>query len=131
LGDVLGGVVEDPVLEALGEVAAQAVHLGLDPIGDLERVGAGCGVDRDGDGRGAVELGEPLVALGAELDPGHVLDPDQLPLLAPLDDDVLELLGGLEPAEGVDGVLERLVVGRRLTADLARRHLDVLLRRAR
>jgi hypothetical protein len=54
LHDVLGGVVEDAVLEALGEILTEAVHLGLDPVGHVEGVGAGSRVDGNGDGRRAV-----------------------------------------------------------------------------
>ena len=110
-----------------GKSCAQPVHLGLDAVGDLERVGAGGWVDRDGDRRRAVELGEPLIGLGAELDPGDVPDSHELALLAAFDDDVLELLDRLEPAEGGDRVLEGLVLGRRLAADLTGGDLDVLL----
>ena len=78
LEDVLGGVVEDAVFEALGEVGAEALHLGLDPLGHLEGVGPRRGIDGDGDGRCAVELGVPHVALGAELDAGDITDANQL-----------------------------------------------------
>ena len=47
-------------------------------------------------------------------------------LLTAFDDDVFELLNRLEPAEGGDRVFERLVLGRRLAADLSRGDLDVL-----
>ena len=51
--------------------------------------------------------GERVVRLGAELDPGHVAQVDDLPGPAGLDDDPLELLRVGQPAEGGDGHLER------------------------
>ena len=47
--------------------------------------------------------------------------------LAGLDDDVGELLGIDQPAQGVDGQLELLALGNRLLADLAGGDLQVLL----
>ena len=44
-----------------------------------------------------------------------------------LEDDVVELLGVFQTAERGHGVLEHLAVRRRRLADLAGRHLDVLL----
>ena len=70
-------------------------------------------------------------ALGAELDPGHVLEPDDPAVGIGLEDHVAELLGIGEPAQRGHGVLEDLAVGHRRLADLAGGDLDVLLLRSR
>ena len=68
------GVVEDLVVEVLGEALLQLVHDLADLLGDLDGVGAGRLVDADRRRRRAVEAAVALRALGAELDPRHVLD---------------------------------------------------------
>ena len=103
----------------------------LDLAGDVQRVGAGKLEDGDAGGGLAADLAPLVVDLGAELDAGHVLEARQgdpgPSLVAGLDDDVVELLGVAEPPERRDGVLERLVRGRRVLADLAGGDLHVLL----
>ncbi len=108
LRDVLGGVVGDRPLEPLGEVAGEVLHRRPDPVRHRQGVGAGDLVDAQKARRLAVELGVPGVALGPELDPGHVADPDHLAPFAALDDDVLELLDLGQASQGGDRVLEVL-----------------------
>ena len=68
-----------------------------------------------------------VLALGAQLDPADVLEVGDLPVGAGLEDDVRELLGLDQPAEGAQRVLEVLARGDRRLADLPGRHLHVLL----
>ena len=72
LADILGRVVDDPVLEARGEALGEPVHALADLADDVERIGVGVLVDRHRAGRLAVEPAGGVVVLRVELDPGDV-----------------------------------------------------------
>ena len=141
LVDKGGGVVNDAVVQAIDEALLQLLHFVADALRGLDGIGAGKLEDVQGDGGFAVEGAGLIVLLGAELDPSHIAEADDADGLrhgagrdrlrrgaaAGLDDDVGELFRIGEPAEGVDGELELLALGRRLLTDLAGSHLKVLL----
>jgi hypothetical protein len=101
------GVERDPEDETLRKLARQLAHLGVDRVAHVERIGPWRLEDRHSRRRVAVEREHLPVGLGAKLDPADVADARGLPLAARLHDDIGELLGVVEPAEHVEGVLER------------------------
>ena len=119
--------------------------MAYNPLGGCQGVGAGKLVDRQRDRGLAVERAGLVVLLRTELQPGDVAqadDADRLAgirvlrgagrgavaaALADLENDVAELRGIGQPAEGVDGQLELLAQRDGLLADLAGRDLQVLL----
>src|SRR5262249_12608169 len=117
----------DRVGHALGEIARQVIHPSLNPFGDIERVGAGR--QENGHARRLllVEIEELAVGLGTELDPADVAYTRHVAVGAGLDDHGAELIRIVEATGYFDRVLERLVVGRRRRADLARGDLLALL----
>ena len=85
------GVERHRIDEPLRESARQVLHLGLDRLLDLQRIGAGRLVDADAGGLLAVK-GEVLtVSLRAELDPTDIAQAGDLAIVAGLHDDVLVL----------------------------------------
>jgi len=125
----LGRVKRDGILDALRKPLAELLHEGFYLIGDIEGVGAGKLEDADASRRMAILLAELTVGLSAQLNPRDIPDADDAPAQARVDfdNDVLELLDILQPAQDIDGVLEVLGIGSRWHADLARRNLIVLL----
>ncbi len=126
-----GGVVDDVVLDPLGEILLQALHGGADGVGHLQGVGARALEDRQGDGFLVVEVAAQGVVVRAELDAGHVAQVADLASRARTHHDVAELLLGGQAALGVDGDLEVGLAGRGRRADLAGGDLDVLLAQGR
>ena len=159
LADERRGVVDDLVIQPVGEARLQLLHLGVDAVGGVQRVGAGQLVDRQRHRRLAVERAGLVVLLRPQLDAGHVAQPDdagglrrrsaaepadrrsgrwplepaarpvpagrgrlrQRVARAGLDDDVGELLGVGEPAQGVDRELELLALAGRAAGRSGRR----------
>ena len=76
LADERRGVVGDLVVDAVREARLQLLHLGPDPVGHVQRVGAGELKDGQADGRVAVEGAGQVVVLGAQFDAGHVAEAD-------------------------------------------------------
>ncbi len=119
-------VVDDVVVDALGELLREPRHRLAHLVRDVDRVAAGTLVDRNR-GRGlAVEQRAQRVGARAELDARDVAQARDLTVLADLDRDVLELFLRDEPALRVDQQLEVGAVRRRRRAELARGHLHVL-----
>ena len=114
-----------PCREALG----QLLHLGVDFVGDRNRVGVRQKGDLDPGCRPAVEIKRRAVGLGAELDTADVADSGDLSAICgiDLDDDVLELGGIVQAAFEVERILEILALRRRRRADLAGRDFLALL----
>ena len=81
---------------------------------------------RPGDGRPSSRAERVLVP-GPQFGPADVPEVGDFPVRAGLENDVGELLGLDQPAEGAQGVLEVLALGDRRLADLPGRHLHVLL----
>ena len=80
----------------------------------------------------AAHAAKIAVKLLVQIDPGNIFHPHQLcgfTLLAAhaLDDDIFELLGVGQPAQGVDRELEGLIGRHRRGPQLPGHHLDVLL----
>ena len=98
----------------------------------LQRVRSGELVDVHPHARLAVEAADLVVLLRSQFDPGDILQPDDdrrsapFPRLVFLDDDIAELLGGHQPAEGRQRCLERLPFRCRLLADAAGGDLEIL-----
>ena len=120
--------VGQPLREDLGHVRHGRPHL----LAQIDGVRARQGVDEDLRGLVPAHPGKVAVHLLAEFDPGDVLDPDDLRRLAilgwhGLDDDILELRDLVQPAQGVDGKLEGLIVRHGRAAELTGHHLIVLL----
>src|SRR5437763_1761768 len=86
--------VRQGTAEAGREGALQLLHLLLDQGGDGERIRLGRLVDGQAGGGLAVDIEVRGVGLRAELDPRHVLQPQDAATIAArgLDDDVGELL---------------------------------------
>ena len=124
--DELGGVEGHHVVDAGGELLLQLVHPGAHFVRHFERVGAGLQEDAHAHHRLAEQRGAGVVVLGAELDPGHVLDAQHATRAGGADDDVAELLGGGQAPLGGDGVHQLLAGGGRLLADLPGGVLAVL-----
>ena len=120
-------VVDDGESHPLGEAFFQFAHPGLDAVGHVQGVGARQLEDRQAYRRLAVQRQGIVLILGPQLRSRHVLEVDDLAVRAGLEDDVGELFGLDQPAEGVDGILEVLALGDRRLADLPGRHLHVLL----
>ena len=120
-------VVDDPVVHALREILLELLH-GLAHRRRTARARWRPGAWKIGmasDGL-VVEQAAHAVGLRAELDARDVAQAHDLAVVAGLDDDVAELLLVGEAARGVERDLE-LGVGRGRRADLAGRHLHVLL----
>jgi hypothetical protein len=124
-----GGVERHVVGEAGREGLGELRHLGVYPLGHVERIGVGQLVDRDPGVGLAVDVRGLGIGLRAQLDPADVAHPHDLAAVAlvGLDDDVAELLGRAEAADDVDRVLEIEPLGGRRLADLARRDVLALL----
>ena len=120
-------VVRDRIGETFRETRRQLRDLGLDRLGDVERVRTGRQEDADERRRLAVDAADELVVLRAELDARDVGQPHGGAVGIRADDDLLELLGIREPAARGDRVDEVLPLRRRRLADLACRELRVLL----
>ena len=103
--------------------------LALTALGGFQRVGAGQLIDRQGDRGLAVERAGLVVALGAELDRGHVRRRTSRPSASFLRIDVARTASAsVSRPKRRDRVLKHLAVRHRRLADLPGRDLDVLLR---
>jgi hypothetical protein len=128
LGEGVDDLLDGGVDEARDVVADRVVHArregrrldrlqgGLDVLDDLLRVAPERLLQDDGRGRVTVEVGVDVEELAAELDPGDVLQMQDVAVRRGPQDDVLILLGGVEAALVDEHVLERL---RRLAGGLA------------
>ena len=121
------GVVGDEVMQPLGEAGFLLPHRGLDAVGGVERVRARQQIHGNSRRRPAVQPAERVLVSGPQVGPADVPEVGHFPVRAGIENDVCELLGLDEPAEGAQGVLEILAVGDRRLADPAGRHLHVLL----
>src|ERR1700751_5798800 len=97
------GVVNDLILQALRKSLGQLLHGGRHQVGGGHRVGARTLVDDKGLRRFAVQLGSNAIVPGSEFDPCDVAQVNQLAPVAMFEQNLIELLGGDEPALGVDG----------------------------
>ncbi len=127
LVDKRRGVVDDRVVDPLRKAALEIFHLLPHLPRHLERVGAGQLVDRQRHGRLPVEPAGLIVALGAQLDAGHVLQPHESTGRLALEDHLGELFRIGQAAHRADGELEDLPAIDRRLADLPGGHLRVLL----
>ena len=99
LADEERGVVDDAVLDAVGERLLQAFHRLAHLRRRLERVGAGELEDADRDRRLVVEQAAQRVACSSRArSRADVAQADDLPVRRRADDDVAELLLGGQPA---------------------------------
>ncbi len=121
------GVVDDSVTQPLGEAGFQLPHLGLDAVGGVQGVRVWQQKDDNTRRRPTVQLPERVLVSGPQVGPADVPEVGDFPVRAGLENDVCELLGLDQAAEGAQGVLEILAVGDRRLTDLSGRHLHVLL----
>ncbi len=126
IGDEQRGVVDAAILEPGGELGRQLVH-GMDHlIANLQRVGPGRLEDADRHRVLAIQTGAQGVVAGAELQPGDILESENVAIGAGLEHDVAELrLAGQAPL-GVDQGQE-VAVRHRFAADLPGGDLHVLV----
>ena len=117
--DELGGVERHHVIHVAGELLLQFVHAQLHLLGHVQGVGAGLQEDADADHGLAQQGGGGVVVLGAQLDPGHILQVQGALGAVGADDDVAELFRRRQAALGGHRVDQLLAVGGRLLADLA------------
>ena len=96
------GVVDDPVVHALGEVCFSSSIVARTVPRSFERIRARRLEDADADGLLAVQQGPERVVAGAQLEPGDVAEPGDLTVGAGLEDDVAELLLTGQAAAGID-----------------------------
>ena len=113
------GVEGNLVVDAGREALRQCGDLGLHGVGDVQRVGAGGEEDADADGGLAVERRLLLVALGAELEAGHIAQTQRAGGAGGANDDLAELFRRREAAGGDDRDGKSLAVGRRLLTEAA------------
>ncbi len=121
-----GGVIDDAVVDALGEILLQVRHGLAHGLGKLQCVGVGGLKDRDGYRVLVAEECLDGIFLCAQLDPRNVAQADDLRVLPRLDDDVAELIFVGQSPLSVQSQLELRFVRRRST-DLPGRHLHILL----
>ena len=104
----------------------QLDHHLADAVGNLDRVRARRLEDRHRDRRLVVQQRAQRVIRGTEFDPRDVAQPRDFTVGAVLDDDLAELLLGLQPSLRVDGELQVEPGFARRGADHAGRRLHVL-----
>ena len=121
-------VERDKLRHALREGLRQARYPNAHRVGDLERVRARLQEHRDANGRLAVEVGECVIAHGAQLDPRDIADPQCAAGTGGAQHDIAEIGGVLEAPTRGDGVDERLPGRCGLGTDLAGGILIVLSR---
>jgi hypothetical protein len=119
-------VIVDLVGHALGKVLGDLFHGGAHRGRQIQGIRTGQLEYRDGDGGTAVQHAAQRVVVRPEFDAGDVAQIRGLAVGAVLHHDVAEFLFGLQPALGVDDVLEFGIRQSRLTADLSGGHLNVL-----
>jgi hypothetical protein len=122
-----GRVVGDRIADAFGEALRELDHRLADGSGEVQCVRARQLEHWNSDRGFCIEHAAQRVGLRSQLDPRHVAQVDHIAGVAGLDDDVAEFRFGLQTAHRIDDVLEVRIGQRRLAADLAGRHLDVLL----
>src|SRR5215207_890205 len=127
LGDELGRVVDDLVVDAGGEIALELVHLLDDALRGGERIAARALEDGERHGWLAVQVRVRDVVAGAELDTRHIADAHEAPAIGGLDDHLPELAHILETPLRLHGELEGGIRRRGLLAERTARDLDVLL----
>ena len=125
-GDELRRVVDDVVAQPLWEAARQVPHLGDDQVRGRQCVRSRPLKYQEGHRFALVEVAVGAVVLRAELDASHVADARDAPVGIVPDDDIAELAGIDEAAQGLDIELKVAAApGRRLVED-ARGDLHVL-----
>ena len=125
--DEAGRVIGDVVLHAGGKALGELIHLPLNALGSVERVGARR-KERDEKRVGlAVPPSFQVVGLGAQLDLGHVLEADHVPVRERSDNHFLKVFHLRQAAlrDHRDGELRAF--GRGLPPDRAGGKIPVLL----
>ena len=121
------GVVRQLDFQAGRVARGQALERGGDAGVDRQGVGGRQLRDAEAEGIAAVVAKRRRVAFRAELRTPDILEAHQSPAARPLQDDVGELVGLGEAADGADADLIGLAGPGRRGADLSRGHLHVLL----
>ena len=110
-------VIHDGVVDAFREAFLQLIHRPPNVFGELDGIGARGLEDRQRHGGFVVQERAQRVAGSAQFDARHVLEQDLFPVVAGLHDDLAKLLGGHQPALGIDLQLEIDRPAHRLLAD--------------
>ncbi len=125
------GVVADVCLDLVWEVWRQFLDLGLDCIGHIKRVGA-CGeLDTKGGGRFSIKAGLDGIAFLTHRHAGDIGEMDHRTVSRGLDDNVLEVINRMQLAARSDRCIQLLAFHRGQCAELAGRHLGVLIGQGR
>ena len=124
--DELGRVIDDAVLEVLGESLRQPLHCFLDRVRRRDRVRAGLLRDDQHGRRGVVLVAVGGVAQRAELDTADVLHAHDTAVLSRLQHNVLELARVQQATLELQRQLEGAHVALRRLAKGAAGDLDVL-----
>ena len=125
--DEHGRVVGHFPTQAGREVFGQLGHLGAHRGRDIQRVGAGCLEDRQRHRLTAIEQRTQGVFLRRQLDTRHITQAGDLAVVTGLQHDVAKGFGAVQTTLGVDRNQQVGAVRHRRCADLAGRHLHVLL----
>src|SRR5271155_1467162 len=125
--DRVSGIEGDLILHAGRKALGKAIQFGDALLMYIERVGGGELGDGDANRFAPVVVQVVGVVFGAELGVTHVFQTDQRAVRVALEDDVVELSGFRETADGAHADLEILAGHRRLGTDLSGGDFDVLL----
>ncbi|MCY1185495.1 hypothetical protein D9M73_262780 [compost metagenome] len=106
-----GRVVDDLVVHALREALFQLGHLRPHLVGNVDGIGTRALEDRHRHRFLVVEQGAQGVLVGAQFNPGYVLEAGDFAVRTTADDHVLELFFGDQAPLGVDRHLEAGGVG--------------------
>ncbi len=120
-------VVDDPVIDALREIALELLHLRAHMLGDCDGVAAGTLKDGNGGGGLVVEQRTQRIGVCAELDSGDILEARHLAGGPGLQDDIAKVVLRRQAAFGVDRNLELGRIRQRRCPELPCGHLQVLL----
>ena len=124
--DRLRRIERGHIVEVGREARFHLLHQLRGGVHRLDRVGPRKLVDGDDGGGLPVHPADDVVHLRAELDAGHVLQPDHGPVLVGADHDIPEFLFRLQAALRADAIRELLSRRNRLGADLTGRVHGVL-----
>src|SRR5437660_5134670 len=122
-----GWVIDNGVVHAVGKILLQLLHGVPNAGGELEGISARHLKNGNGNSGLVIEERTEGVAGGAELDAGNVFEQSLFAVRTGLDDNLAKLLGGDQPAFGIDLQFEIHWPSHWLLADSASSDLDVLL----
>ena len=120
------GVVDKPVIQAWREISAEIFECSADLVRDLQRVSAWQLVDGEGDGGFVVQQRTQSVFSRRKFDSGDIPQMSNCAIRASFENDVAELVYGLQATLGIDCQLHRSTRRRRRSTNGTSSNLDVL-----